>query len=140
VGADLLLARSRWPQYEDGELLDVEVARAVLHERCCTLGDEELVELYNGTVSAYGDEDDIDTSDMGPAQVAETARRRLHAAIDEVTDEGSWQELASMSFDGKEWVLTGGMSWGDPPTEIFAHVCIVGDSRICEAPVSRPAG
>jgi hypothetical protein len=42
-----------------------------------------------------------------------------------------------MSFDGKEWILTGGVSWGDQPTEVFSHVCVLGDSEICAAPVTR---
>lgn len=137
MGADLLLARSRWPQHDNGELLELDVARVVLHERCNTLGVGELVELYDGTVSVYGAEDDIDTADMSSAELAEMTRRCLHAAIDAVTDEGSWRELVSLSFDGKEWVLTGGMSWGDVPTEIFGDVCILGDSGICAAPVVR---
>lgn len=134
MGADLMIVRSRWPQYADGKPLGLDVARVVLRERCDALGGEALVELYNGTVSAYDDEE-TDTSDMGPARLAEVTRQRLRAAVDAVTDEGSWRELSLMSFDEKEWILTGGMSWGDPPTEMFASVAILGDSGVCEAAV-----
>ncbi|MHB1784382.1 MAG: hypothetical protein ACYCTE_17175, partial [Acidimicrobiales bacterium] len=104
-------------------------------------GDEEIDD------EALGEDDDeaLDGEDDEPPAVpardpevfTDAVRRRLHEAIGAVTDEASWQELVSLSFDGKEWILTGGMSWGDGPTEIFNYVCLLGDSEICVAPVVR---
>ena len=57
---------------------------------------------------------------------------------DEVADflEGGWQirDTATMHIDGKYYFITGGMSWGDEPTDSYGTINLIDALGITEVP------
>ncbi len=53
-------------------------------------------------------------------------QRRLHRRIDELragyTDEEAWRDMAVLGLFGRRVLFTGGLTWGDPPTELFEAI------------------
>ena len=141
MSACLLLVRSRWPQYEDGEWLKADEARAVLVERARALPEAAAFELFDGQDDSFEEQrDELDAilnAKVWEQRVPEIVRERLVRAVETICGEDLAAEMDLMDFDGKAWLLTGGMSYGDYPTECYRDVGLVGDSLIAEAPVAR---
>ena len=140
MGAELLLMQSRWPQYTDGEWLGEDEARIVLVERARALSSEQALSLHDDWRSAFceheGEVEELDEAQY-EARVTEIVRDRLVRAVETICGEGLDGEIQLSNFAGEAWLLTGGMSYGDYPTECYEDVGLVGDSGIAEAPVAR---
>ena len=69
-----------------------------------------------------------DASDEWPTQqdLLVGVQRRLHRRIDELragyTDEEAWRDMAVLGLFGGRMLFTGGLTWGDPPTELFEAI------------------
>lgn len=94
MGADFVCALCR-----------VEVAKDVALERLSTLTPEDIVRLW--------DEDEIDE---GRDYLAE-ARAAVETVFSERRDTGAIQ------LKGCTYIITGGMAWGDDPTDSYADIC-----------------
>ena len=141
MSASLVLVRSRWPQYEDGTPLEAEAAREVLSKRAQALGDAALLELYDEQCGLFEEHfaelDAIEDPRAWERRVCELVRARLVAAVEVVCGEDLAAEMELLDFDGKYWLLTGGMTFGDEPSACYFDVVLVGDSLIADAPVAR---
>lgn len=87
-----------------------------------TLGefDDGQMEEFLGTSGMEWVFDDFFEGDDHVAyqKCAERIQEALH-----ITYNGS-RETGVALIDGKRWTLTGGVSWGDPPTEVFDDIAI----------------
>jgi hypothetical protein len=63
-------------------------------------------------------------SEEDDAEFLKMVIERLLMAI-EVCYTTSLRELDHLTLKGTRFVLTGGMSWGDPPTDVYDDVCIL---------------
>lgn len=109
MGADLLLTYCPEPQASPEEL----------HRRINALSETVL--------EGIGQDLGLDPND------AETSVQDfLHKAVSEVIEQPGLRDLTTLTFDGREWIFTGGMSWGDPPTESYDYVTALSLSGICD--------
>ena len=91
-----------------------------------------LGELHDGKMEAYINEseplmywsDNYDEFDMDSPEFFQAVAERVSDAIEEAY--GDSRELGWFIDNNKEkWAITGGMSWGDDPTDAFHDLCIV---------------
>ena len=143
MGASLVLVRTRWPQYEDGEWLGADEARAVLSERAKALPHAAALELYDYHCGLFEEHfaelDAIADPQVWERRVCEIVRARLVAAVEVICGEELASEMELLDFDGRSWLLTGGMTFGGEPSTCYFDVVLVGDSLIADAPVARAA-
>ena len=91
-----------------------------------------LGELHDGKMEAYINEsetlmywsEDYDEFDMDSPEFFQAVAERVSDAIGAAYADSS--ELGWFIDNSEEkWAITGGMSWGDAPTDIFHDLCIV---------------
>jgi hypothetical protein len=104
MGADMLITFARVPENVDIDLLKGRAESISEDERLYVL---ETLDFYS----------DDERSGQDPVEL-------LKDAIDEVFCSPS-RELADVHIDGKRYLFTGGLSWGDLPTEIFQSLSLI---------------
>mgnify|MGYP003673985124 CR=1 FL=1 len=100
MGADMLITFARVP-----EVVDV----GLLKSRAESISEDDRTWILESFGFDQGEEDPVDL---------------LKSAIDEVFVSPS-RELADIHLDGKRYLFTGGLSWGDTPTEIFQSLSLI---------------
>jgi hypothetical protein len=127
MGADILLAVCQVPNKIDAQTI------ARIKERIDALSDERLNDVM--VHMAYEEMEDEDEDWQ------KWMRERLHQAVDSVldgfsddSDNGPTRELTALEFggeDGLRFIVTGGMSMGDSPTEVFDDVLMLDVADVC---------
>ena len=69
----------------------------------------------------YHDDDDYE-------RALDKARECLKEVYD-YYERGS-RDTVTMNLDGNRWLISGGMSWGDDPTDAFRPLAVVDDLRV----------
>ena len=100
MGADMVVTFARVP-----EVVDVDL----LKERAGSISESDRAWILESFGFDQGEEDPVDL---------------LKSAIDEVFVSPS-RELADIYLDGKRYLFTGGLSWGDYPTDIFRSLSLI---------------
>lgn len=132
MGADLILTATRWPKRSDtgevapaGEALVAEMKRrwaAVTREPRETIL-EDVGVTYEGT----------------PEELEEGWRQLTAEVFGLVEDvfgtDGSRRDVTDLVLDGTVWLVSGGMSWGDDPSEAFRPLRAMAMAGITEEPV-----
>jgi len=118
MGADLLLCSI--PAFELTEERKASFIAAVREDLLCRN------DAMDYLLDCYGDVDADDTDEMKADKCVEL----FDAAISQVDE--NCRDVATIRFEGMDHsvLVTGGMSWGDAPTESFNEVsvvCEVGD-------------
>jgi hypothetical protein len=126
MGADLIVAAARWPQYTDGEAVGTGDAGAweVLRFRARNLDrdGEAMARLMDEA--------------RGASTFAEM-RAMLVKAVDLIREGG--RDLTTLLLDGVKWLVTGGMTWGDDPTDAYQYVRLLDASGITDEPIAYGA-
>ena len=140
MSGEFVMVQSRWPQYEDGGLLEHEAARTVMLERARALSARDAIRLYEDWHSQFcehwADVEELAEEEYDEA-VAAIVRDRLVAAVEAICAGGLHAACTLAQFAGEALVLTGGICYGEAPTTVYDDVLLVGESGICEAPVVR---
>jgi hypothetical protein len=125
MGADLLIAICRWPRViRDGDTVISSQLRP--EERVClwsriqALGHDALREI----AACWGEEGS-----------EANARALLIRAVDDVIANPWRRDIELAELCGDFWVLTGGMSSGDVPTDAYPLVSALALSGITEEPI-----
>ncbi len=122
------------------EALGADEARLVLFKRARQLSPERAVAIYDNYSSAFSElsavVEDLEEEEYS-ARVVDIVRERLVGAAEAMCGTGLEAEIVICDFAGKMWALTGGMSYGDYPTEAYEEVALVGDAGIGDEPVAR---
>lgn len=63
---------------------------------------------------------------------AEECRERIGYAIDAILAGDAPRDTGSLFIDNRWHIVTGGMSWGDAPTDSFDEICLLDTAGICE--------
>jgi hypothetical protein len=159
MGADLVLAYSRAPHYAgppDGNDQVIPEKDSfhlgeVTNQRIQALDDSVLDELIGSYLLDEEYYDSLaDDPDGGAMQkfddlpeeeqrrrVHEYARKRLLDAVEDYVV-GYRRDVAAIWVDGRHYLFTGGMSWGDQPTDAFDYIGMVGISGIFDEAIPRP--
>jgi len=123
MGADLIVATARWPQYDTGEAMDPNDGKAL----------ETLTRRVDQLTDAYLRE--IDEAGRAEGLEPEAVRAELHSAVRLMCD-GS-RETTIHLLDGVRWLIAGGMSWGDEPSDAYRQVMMLDASGITDTPIPR---
>lgn len=126
MGADLILAIIPWPADEQGQPWSRnDDLVTMLQGRLASYTDEQLMECPRG-----GNDDDT------PGEV----RQWLNDQIDHLFGDYLLpRDCADVTLAGKTWLITGGPSWGDDPTESYAFVSALEYLGLTDVPISfRP--
>lgn len=126
MGADFLVAYCRWPSVIRGgwvrvpEMLNEEEL-AVLHSRV----DELEVQVLREVADWWREGEEPEAA----------GRVFLHRAIDEVIASPGRRDMAICDLGGRHWVLTGGLSRGEDPTEAMPYVAALALAGVTEEPI-----
>lgn len=137
MGADMLLAVCRAPHSArdsrlrlDPATRDEAIARSQKYQPDSydldTWADPDSYEGYDW--EGYEDMDEDDQHDL---RVDAFRDRLLSSALAALR--GS-REITSITIDGKVYLASGGMSWGDPPTTAFDDLQILDDTGLFNEP------
>lgn len=114
MGADFIFALTRKPS-------DISVTRQKISELtlddCLRLADEVMG--WN-----------IDHPE-GLEFLAADVRTRLHEALTALS-ESQPRSVGIMTIKGEQYWITGGMSWGDSPTDTFDDIMFLDHSGVCD--------
>jgi len=77
-------------------------------------------------------EDDLyHLNDLYPIKMREMVREKLKEAVSQLigspeSDFGNWRrDVATMTLNGASYMFTGGMSWGDSPSEACEYMSLI---------------
>lgn len=108
MGADFLFATSPQPSLNDDR-------RKAIKELLEQIPYQDLLDVQE----SFGGFDDCGS--------AEAMRQELFDTIEQVCEMDN-RETSNIQLDGMDWmgVITGGMSWGDVPTDAFEPIAMIG--------------
>lgn len=109
MGADFMFAVSPQPSLEDDNRK--KAVKELLHQ----INDQDMLDVAE------------DFCCFDDTSSAEVMRDELYETILRVCDMDT-RETSVIQLDGMDWmgVVTGGMSWGDVPTDCFDDIALIG--------------
>lgn len=145
MGADLLIARMSAPYRATERPWSIDLADAIRigHERLdaydfAPWGEGDLEDLaLNLGVRQWRHPDDQEPEprpvEVEHAELVQDLREALHSALDELA--GWRRDVAELEFGGRPYWLTGGMSWGDTPTDAYESIAALGWIGVYDDPL-----
>lgn len=139
MGADLMLIYAPVPRLEGEEVTVIwdragtdltltprgAVIRQEVQARIAALSDEQIDAAVADCTG--GDVDDLGVTDI---------REYLLKCFDDVSLGG--RDVSVMQVEGRKFYFTGGMSWGDDPTDSFQQVGLLYYTDLLDAPFGLP--
>ncbi len=126
MGADFILSGCPDPVVADGVTLDPEARHRILCARIEQLEEELLAELADYYLFI-----DVAEADDWRSEV----RRQLASFLDVFTEH--WRDTTSFLVGERWWVLAGGMTGGDSPSDSYDKLAALSLTGITEEPL-RP--
>lgn len=122
MGADICLAITKCNRIQP---INDAMSMSILHQRIDALPDRLIV----AAAEQYGM---FDVEDEIEDEFRYDIRSKLKTSI-EFIDEGR-RDVAHVKLGEDVWAITGGMSWGDPPTNAYDHIAAIDASGITQEP------
>lgn len=124
MGADMLLAIAASPQTAS------EGSDASFDALCTRVRERAVAAFAEGDLEAEFYQELLEE---GCGEAAELAAAALASWI-----EGGGlhsREVAHLRIGGRAYIATGGLSWGDAPTDAFIYVSLLGDIQAFDEPL-----
>ena len=145
MGADMILAHCEIPYNYEGqrklilerinELHDDAIENIVL----CYPPVEDEIEEYLESVSENLSEDDLfSLNDLTRIKSREIASNYLIQAADALFGGGYRRDITEICIKDTWFAFSGGMSWGDQPTDAYDLVSLIWESGITEGLGTKP--
>ena len=129
MGADLIITYTRAPHFATGEEhVPHEIAARVGLARIAKL-DLSQFDLDEAALN-FGILEDSDYDEMFYAVIREALVRIVTSHI------AGRRDVVELQVDGKHYWFTGGMSWGDTPTDSFDEVDLIGIVGLFDQPIT----
>ncbi len=138
MGADFVLAVCPLPSGVDGRSVRDEINNRLNNISEATV--DYLLESYHhdwegeveDVMENHLEEDHLfKVNDLKITLKKEMAQRILQEALDEVIYQHSnRRDVGTIMIEGKWWIASGGMSWGDAPTEAMYYIEMLEESEI----------
>lgn len=122
MGADLIVAAVAIRRNTKAKWADAEVAVDRL-----SAFDLDQAEKFGWSFEGIAEETEADELDI--------FRNNVRAALADVKEAWEGRERRDTTFlDFRSWslMLTGGMTWGDDPSELYTSLCLVLNTRILD--------
>ena len=87
-------------------------------------------EVRNRIEQALGEEHLFKLDDIKNTFKKEIAQELVRDALEEVIYLKNRRDIGHMFLEHRWWIISGGMSWGDEPTEAMRHIDIIEESGI----------
>ena len=79
------------------------------------------------------EEDLYKLNDLAGIAIRNMVRAKITEAVDDILDlDGYRRDLAYITLNGVSYIFTGGMSWGDEPTESCSSISLLEASGVTE--------
>lgn len=139
MGSDLLIAAMAAP-YREGQdywqIPDADIER-IGHARIAAYDltawtDDDLHAFVEDFIPDVWQED-VPSTEPERARWREQVRETLHYALAELL--GGRRDVACLLFGGRPYWLTGGMSWGDTPTDAFEWIAALEHIALFDEPL-----
>lgn len=133
MGADYLRCVCAWPTLHDGTTMDVTNPRhrELIFDRFKEMLANERIPYVYAFEECTDPAEDADAFD-------DEATVIFGDKLDELNDTFTSREVTTLEIDGRLYMETGGMSWGDDPTEAFPILSFFDDLGIFQAPFVDP--
>lgn len=138
MGADMTLSLAALPHYDDNAKL---LLKSWVDDHPA-VGDEfwyeasRLVGILRITNLELSEADVMDSIfDDDEAGVIELRRRLQHAVRDVIGRRN--REVAVITVQGKQYMASGGLSWGDPPTDACELLDLISNFDLFEAEIEH---
>jgi len=127
MGADMALAIARAPHYATGvDPQPSETLATIGVRRLAAIDWDSAAEDIGWRLDPELDEDSADITGRLPGLAAEAVNAVLHPRRD----------IAVVTIADQEYFATGGLSWGDPPTDIFDQLDAVDALGVWDAEIT----
>jgi len=128
MGADFMVTLCRFPHKEEkaNYLSEGPELASLMKERAANISERTLKGLmeYMGI--------DFEVTNTPEAE----CRQQLAEYIDEIFGTGYRRDVTVVMLDGTQWLVSGGMSFGDPPTYAYDALVCLDISGITEEPIA----
>ncbi len=125
MGADLVLIACRQPIWADGSPIVEwsDEVETIVRERLSAIEPDDLDVMVEETFPFWEEEPD-----------ATNITTTVGAAREAVESIGSRMTVAMRFGDDHPWLVTGGTSWGDNPSDEFHAISLLSETGIFDAP------
>lgn len=125
MGADFLFAHFIAPVEREEDLnLDFDAAHSFID--ATDWSGHHVIDMFDHRVNFSDD------SEAARAKVNEVSRASLHRAVDNMRGFTRRRDVGWFSRNGETVFITGGMSWGDAPTDLYRTFDLLGLSGLDE--------
>jgi len=103
-----------------------DIAHSILEEFHHDWGGEvrERIEERLGEQHLFG------LNDITNTFKKEMAQEIINEALEEVVYDQNRRDIGHMFLEHRWWLVSGGMSWGDPPTDAMRYIDIIDESKV----------
>ena len=147
MGADMILAHCEIPYDYKGqrklilerinELDDEAIENIVL---CYPPIEDEIEEVQEAASDNLSEEDLFKLNDLAKIKTREIVSNHLIQAADDLFGEGYRRDITEICIKDTWFAFSGGMSWGDQPTDAYDLVSLIWESGITEGLGTKPEG
>jgi len=110
------------------ENISSEVVNDIVDHYLCS----ELEDAVSEKEQALSEDDLYEINDLSNKVSQELGRKRIREALDEIFGDGYRRDVASIMLKDTYYIVSGGMSWGDSPTEAMADIDIIAMSGVTD--------
>ena len=147
MGADMILAHCEIPHNYEGQRALVLERINELHDdaienivQCYHQVEEELEEYLESASDNLSEDDLFSLNDLAKIKAREIASNHLIQAADALFGGGYRRDITEICIKDTWFAFSGGMSWGDQPTDAYELVCLIWESGITEGLGTKPEG
>jgi len=135
MGADFLCSVCPLPDVTEGlkEEISLRVSRIkedTVNNLLETFHHDWKTEVDDRIEEKFGEEHLFELDDIKNIFKKEIAQELINDALDEVIYLQDRRDTGHMFLEHKWWIISGGMSWGDEPTEAMRYIDIIEESGI----------
>ena len=145
MGADMILAHCEIPHNYEGQRILVLERISELHDDAienivlCYPPIEDEIEEYLESASENLSEDDLfSLNDLTKIKTREIVSNNLIQAADALFGGGYRRDITEICIKDTWFAFSGGMSWGDQPTDAYDRVSLIWESGITEGLGTKP--
>jgi hypothetical protein len=94
---------------------------------------EEEVQLRINSFNALSEDDLFEIDHLEEKYMREIVREMINDAVKEIASKQTTRrDIGILILDGKRYAISGGMTWGDNPTEAMTYIDMLADSRVLD--------
>ena len=141
MGSDMLLSGMVAPHFVENIDLDLITKVAVqvgidrIHGLIFEVIDDDRLQYLSDV--AETEIEDVSTIDPGSREIAaDQIKQKAIEAVRALVQDSGPDDIAVMTMHGQSYWITGGMSWGDTPTDSFLLVTLLDALDIYDDPIT----